>query len=169
MALTADIKTFRFGTPGNASQPVNQGVTTSATIYRGSVAATRSGYLAAMSSPQSTDIVWGVVDKYGPGNADTGPGIVGGTTNGSVTAEIATGSFFFQNGSGADAFTQANVGATAYLINENTFGATSSSGTRPVGGQFQGLASNLAPNRPDLAAMIAIKVGNPAGSTGAPQ
>ena len=81
MALTGDVKTFRYGSPGNSTQPQNLGLTASATVYRGSIATTRSGYLVAASSPQSTDITWGIIDKYGPGTADTGPGITGGTTN----------------------------------------------------------------------------------------
>ena len=168
MALTGDVKTFRFGAPGNSTQPMNLGLTASATVYRGSIATTRIGYLVAASTPQSTDITWGIIDKAGAGTADTGPGIVGGTTNGGVTVEIATGSFFLQNGTGADAFTQANVGATAYVINETTMGATSGSSSRPIGGEFLGLASVIAANRPDLAGMIAVKVGNVAGSTGGP-
>ena len=168
MALSADVKTFRYGTPGNSTQPQNIGVTASSTVYRGSIATTRSGYLVAASAPQSTDIVWGLIDKYGPGYADTAPGIVGGTSNGAVTAEVATGSFFLSNGTGADAFTAANIGATAYVINETTMGATSSSNTRPVGGVFLGLATTLCPNRPDLAGLAAFKVGQPAGATGAP-
>jgi len=168
MALTGDVKTFRLGAPGNSTQPMNQPLTANATVYRGSVATTRSGYLVAASAPQSTDVVWGLIDKAGPGTADIAPGITGGTTNGSVTVEIATGSFFLSNGTGADAFTQANVGATAYLINETTAGATSNGNTRPVCGEFVGLASNLAPNRPDLTGLIAVKIGNTAGSTGGP-
>ena len=133
-----------------------------------SIATTRSGYLVAASSPQSTDIVWGLIDKAGPGTADVAPGITGGTANGSVTAEIATGSFFLAMGSGADAFTQTNIGATAYVINETTMGLTSNGNTRPVGGQFQGLASALAPNLPNLSGLACFKVGATLGSTGGP-
>lgn len=168
MALSADVRTFRYGTTGNSTQPQNLGLTAAATVYRGSIATTRSGYLVAASAPQSTDLVWGIIDKYGPGYADVAPGCVGGTTNGSVTVEVATGSFFLQNGTGLDAFTQANVGTTAYVINETTMGATSGSSTRPVGGEFLGLASTLAPNRPDLAGMIAVKIGQTLGATGGP-
>ena len=168
MALTADVKTIRFGSPGNSTQPMNFGVTANATVYRGAAAVTRSGYLVAASAPQSADVVWGIIDKAGAGTADTGPGIAGGTSNGSVTAEIATGSFFVQNGTGADAFAATDVGSTAYLINETTWGKTSNGNTRPVGGQFLGLATTLAPNRPDLSGQIAVKVGPEAGSTGGP-
>jgi hypothetical protein len=168
MALTADVRTIRYGTPGNSTQPQNIGITAAAVVYRGSIATSRSGYLVAASSPQSGDITWGLIDKSGPGVADVNPGITGGTSNGSVTAEIATGSFFLSNGTGADAFTQANIGATAYVINETTMGATSNGNTRPVGGQFEGLASALAPNRPDLAGLVAFKVGAALGNTGGP-
>lgn len=168
MPLTGDIKTFRYGTPGNSTQPQNLGVTASVTIYRGATALTRSGYLINSDYPLSTDIAWGVNDKYGPGYADVAPGIVGGTSSGVVTAEVATGSFFFNNGTGADAFAAANAGATAYVQNGNTMAATNGSGTRPVGGQFLGLATNLAPNRPDLSGMIVVKVGSTVGNTGGP-
>ena len=168
MALTADVRTFRFGSPGNSTQPLALPLTASATVYRGSIATLRSGYLVAASSPQSTDVVFGIVDKAGPGYADTGPGIVGGTTNGAVTVEVATGSFFLQAGSGADALTAANGGAPVYVINETTVGFTSAGNTRPVGGQLLGLASQFAPNRPDLAGMVVVKVGSSAGNTGGP-
>src|SRR5271154_3638273 len=166
--LTQDIKTIRYGSPGNSTQPQNLGMTATVTAYRGSIATTRSGYVVPAYAPQSTDITWGVIDKYGPGYADVGPGVTGGTTNGVVTVEVQTGSFFFQNGTGADAFTATNIGATAYVQNEQTMALTNGSATRPVGGEFLGLASALAPNRPDLVGMIAVKVGPTAGNTGGP-
>ena len=168
MALSADVKTIRFGSPGNSTQPMNFGLTASATVYRGSIAITRSGYLVAASSPQSTDTTWGIIDKAGAGTADTGPGIVGGTTNGSVTVEVATGSFFLQNGTGSDAIAQTNVGSLCYVINETTVGLTSASNTRPVAGTIEGLASTLAANLPNMTGMVAVKVGNASGTTGGP-
>ena len=129
MALTADTITVRYGTPGNSTQPVNQPITANATLYRGSVAITRSGYLVASSAPQSTDIVWGIVNDYGPGVAQqTTVGVVGGSSNGAVSCEIATGSFFLASATGAGAITQANVGATVYLLNETTVTLTQGSG-----------------------------------------
>src|ERR1019366_4264886 len=165
MALTADIKIIRYGTPGNSTQPTNRGLTASATVYRGSIATTRSGYLVAASAPQSTDIVWGLIENAGPGNIDGAPGIAGGTTNGSVTVDIATGSFFLAGGTGADAITEANVGASCYVIDEKTVGLTSNGNTRPVAGQILGLGNNLG-NIVPIAGLIAVKVGQPAGSTG---
>ena len=135
MALTADVIMVRYGTPGNSTQPVNQPVTASVTCFRGSIALTRSGYLVPAALPQSTDIVWGVINDYGPGVGQmTTVGVVGGTANGTVTCEVSTGSFFFASGTGADAITQANVGANCYVINETTVGLTNGSATRPVAG-----------------------------------
>ena len=161
--LSADIQIIRYGTPGNASQPVNLPITASAQLYRGTIAATRSGYAVEMTSPQSTDIVWGLYEGYGPGTADTIPGMLGGTTNGATTAEVATGSFFLNAGTGSDAITQANVGATCYVFNENTVGLTSSSGTRPAAGVVESVV-----NPPNLTGMVAVKMGNNQ-SAGAPQ
>ena len=86
MALTADVHTIRYGAPGNSTQPTALGLTANATVYRGSVATTRSGYLVAASSPQSTDIVWGIIENVDEGAnngtvIDGQPGITAGTTS----------------------------------------------------------------------------------------
>jgi len=166
-ALTADVKIIRFGSPGNSTQPMNFGLTANAKVFRGSVATTRSGYLVAASSPTSTDIVWGLVEDAGPGTIDGGPGITGGSTNGLVTADVATGSFFLQNGTGADAMTEANVGAPVYLINEITVGLTNGGATRPVAGVLLGMGSSLG-NITPFSSLVAIKVGSNLGTTGGP-
>jgi hypothetical protein len=168
MALTADVHPIRYGAPGNSTQPTSQPLTAAATVYRGSVATTRAGYLVAASAPQSTDIVWGLIDGVDegvPGGVIDGqPGITGGTTNTSVSVLIATGSFWLSQGSGADAMTQANVGATVYLINETTVGLTSNGNTRPVAGQLLKASDPLNV----LSGLVAIKLGSTAGQTGGP-
>ena len=171
-ALTADIHPIRFGTPGNASQPVNQGLKANTTVYRGSVAITRSGYVVPATTVQSTDLVWGLIDQAGPGGIDSGAGVTGGTADGTNTVDIATGSFWLNAGTGSDAIAQANVGATCYLMNENTVGLTSSGNSRPVAGIILGVAGTAAGNytavAPINAGMVAVKLGS-AQSTGAPQ
>lgn len=174
-ALTADIHPIRYGTPGNASQPINQplkaSTTAGSTVYRGSVAITRSGYMVAATTPQSSDLVWGIVDQAGPGTIDSGPGITGGTADGSVTVDIATGSFWLQSGTGSDAITQANVGATCYLMNETTVGLTSA-GSRPTAGIIVEVASTTTGFSgfvtPIASGMVAVHLGSNQ-STGAPQ
>jgi hypothetical protein len=164
-ALTADVKVIRYGSPGNSTQPANQGIKANVTVYRGSIATTRSGYLVPASSPQSTDVVWGLIGQAGPGFINGAPGIAGGTTDGAVTAEIETGAFFLIGGTGSDAITQANVGATCYVINETTVGATSA-GTRPAAGIVLGVGGNLG-NIVPFSSLIAVKMGSNQ-STGAP-
>lgn len=137
MALSADVRTVRYGTPGNSTQYVNQPLKASSTVYRGSVAITRSGYVVAASAPSvATDIVWGIVENGGPGYANTGPGIVGGSADGDVTVEIATGSFYLASGTGSDALTQADVGATVYLLNETTVAKTDGGSSLPIAGKM---------------------------------
>jgi hypothetical protein len=167
MALSADVKIYRYGTPGNSTQPTNIGITANATVYRGSIAATRSGYLVAMSSPQSTDIVWGLIGEAGPGTINGSPGIAGGTTNGAVTAEVETGTFFLASGTGSDAIAQANIGATCYVMNETTVGLTNGSNTRPVAGQVMAIGANVGGTVP-YSGLVAVKLGSNAGSTGGP-
>lgn len=170
-ALTADIHPIRYGTPGNASQPANIPVKANNTVYRGSVAITRSGFCVPATTPQSSDIVWGLVDQAGPGAIDGGPGIVGGTTDGAVTLDVATGSFWLNQGTGSDAIAQANVGASCYLMNENTVGLTSA-GSRPVAGVILAVAGTNAGNFQATgqiaSGMVAVKLGSNQ-STGAPQ
>jgi hypothetical protein len=169
MALTADVHTIRYGTPGNSTQPTAIGLTASATVYRGSVATTRSGYLVAASSPQSTDLVWGMIAGVDEGSnngtvIDGQPGITGGTTNGSVTVSVETGSFWLSQGTGGDAIAASNLGATVYLINETTVGLTSNGNTRPVAGTVLKTSDPLNV----LSGLVAVKLGPVAGSTGGP-
>jgi len=168
-ALTADQHTNRFGTPGNASQPINLPVKANSTVYRGSVAITRSGYMVPATTPQSTDLVWGLVGQAGPGSINGSPGIVGGTTDGAVNVEVDTGSFWLNSGTGSDAIVAANIGATCYLMNETTVGLTSSGNSRPVAGIVLAVAgTNYPVVAPIQSGQVAVKLGN-AQSTGAPQ
>jgi hypothetical protein len=143
MALTHDIVKTRYGSPVNHQPivyPVGKGAA-GQTLYRGSVTAisggttVTAGYLKNMATPAATDVVVGVVEGYGPGIADTGPGVVApNTSDGAVTAELATGTFLLASGTSADALTVANLQKAVYLIDENTVGATNGSATRPVAG-----------------------------------
>lgn len=172
MALSADIKIYRYGSPGNSTQTANQPMASGTasvptTVYRGSIALLRNGFVLAATSPLSTDVCLGLVEDAGPGVIDGAPGVSNTGASGAVTVDIATGSFFLAAGSGADAITQANVGASCYVINENTVGLTNGGGTRPVAGEIMGLGNNLG-NVVPIAGLVAVKLGQPAGSTGGP-
>lgn len=170
MALTKDIHPIRYGAPGNSTQPTTQPLGANAKVYRGSFAATRSGYLQPMLTPQSTDIVWGLIEgvdetcSQSSGVIDGQPGITGGSTDGEVSCLISTGTFWVPNGTGADALAQADVGATVYVVDEKTVGKTNGSNTRPVAGILIKASDPLNV----LSGLVAVKVGQPAGSTGGP-
>lgn len=133
--LTQDIATERYGVPGDATQPVNLNLKASTTVYRGSIALTRTGVAvpAVNSNLTSTDVVWGLYENAGPGTADTGPGITGGSADGLVTVEVMTGCFFLASSTGGDALGVSTLGKTVYVYDEQTVAATQSS-TRPVAG-----------------------------------
>jgi hypothetical protein len=132
----------------------------SQTLYYGEVAlvsgsgSTTTGYLKNAATAGSSDLVAGMYAAPAGGTyVETGSGLVAGTTDGSVWAEVQTGAFFFQSGTGADALSEATAGKTVYYGGENASGplamATSSSSTRPVLGvqlpQDPGIAGGFSP------------------------
>jgi hypothetical protein len=156
--LTQDVHAYPYGTDGGlASWPVaaNQ------TCYVGGVALQSGGTGATQgylkngdTSVSATDTVVGMLE--GPEvatGAQTGPGVVGGTTDGAVWASVREGTFFFQSGTGADTLSAATNGTTVYYGGENATGPiackTSGSSTRPVLGvqvpQDPGIAGGFSP------------------------
>ena len=133
--------------------PANQrlvayGVGAAQAVYPGCVAlqsgsgSTTTGYLRNAATPGNADLVAGLVATATGGTyVQTGPGIVGGSTDGSVWVDVRTGTFLIQSGTGADLLSAATNGLTVYYGGENAQGpiacATSASGTRPkLGIQF---------------------------------
>ncbi len=166
MARTLDALVTRFGVPGNATQPLNFGITASTTIYRGCFAITPVATgLLVQDATASTNKVWGVIDSAGPGTADTGPGIVG-TTSGAITANVATGTFFFACSTGSDALTTPDLGAVVYVYDQGlngyppTVAKTDGSASRPVAGVLMAIDSTQPGG-------FAVKVGSDQ-STGSP-
>jgi hypothetical protein len=122
-------------------------------LVSGSGAVT-TGYLKNAASPGSADIVVGMIgDPAGGTTVDTGSGIIGGSTDGAVWANVQTGAFFFQSGTGSDQLSATTNGQTVYYGGENSSGpiacATSASSTRPVLGvqlpQDPGIAGGSTP------------------------
>lgn len=131
MTVSQDLKTDRYGTDDQAPvTPMAQPIGAAVTVYAGTVAITRAGYVVASDTPQSTDIVWGIVRKQ---VANTSTSFFGGA-QGATNVDIDRGDFWLSYGSGADAFTQASVGNTAYLKDAQTVAAGTGGGTRPVAG-----------------------------------
>jgi hypothetical protein len=79
---------------------------------------------------------------------------------GTYNAVIDTGSFFLNAGTGSDALSTADCGASVYLINETTVGKTSGGASRPVAGVLLNIDTNVTPS-------YAVALGSNRG-TGAP-
>lgn len=156
--LTADIPIVGLGDLGNANQPVNLNLKATTTVYRGSVALTRSGVAVPAQNANllSTDVCWGLYENAGPGTADTGPGITGGTVDGQVTVEVRTGTFFLASSTGADALGVTTLGKTVYVYDEQTVAATSGGAARPIAGVHIYTDST----RTDAPGTYAIKLGS---------
>jgi hypothetical protein len=136
MALSKDVFVNRVGAEG-VHEPIAAPLGSAVTVYAGSIAATRAGFLANMSAPQSTDNVLGLVGEPAGGTyVKTGPGIVGNGSQGAagVWVEILAGSFLLANGTGADAFAESDAGAPVYVVDEITGGKTDGSASRPKAG-----------------------------------
>jgi len=157
--MTGPVPVVRYGS-GDNDQPTSFGVGASQTLYYGEVAlmsgsgSTTTGYLKNAATPGSADVVVGMVgDPAGGTYVETGTGIVGGTTDGAVWANVQTGAFFFQSGTGSDQLSAATNGKTVYYGGENASGpiacATSATSTRPVLGvqvpQDPGIAGGFTP------------------------
>lgn len=160
MALVNDTLVVRYGTPGDHTQSVAWPVGATQQLYYGSVAlisgsgATTAGFLKNAGAPGSADEVVGMVGEPAGGTlVQTGPGILGGSTDGAVWDNVQTGAFFFQSGTGADALSEATAGKTVYYGGENSSGplamATSATSTRPILGvqipQDPGIAGGFSP------------------------
>ena len=156
MALSADVQPVRFGVPGNSTQQISKPIAASVTVYGGSVATTRAGYITPASSPASTDVVWGLIYRQTPLVPPQAASSVAGTYN----AVIDTGSFFLNAGTGSDALSTADCGSTVYLINETTVGKTNGGASRPVAGVLLNIDTNVTPS-------YAVALGSNRG-TGAP-
>lgn len=172
MTITSDQILYEYGTP-DGNQPLNCGIGATVQLYRGTVAlmsgsgAVTTGYLKNADSPGNADIVLGMVSKYGPGTADSLPGLLGGSTNGGTTAEILTGSFLLASGTGSDQLSASTAGTTVYLINSVTVGATSGGGTRPKAG-VQLPAGDLSNLPVGVGGLYPIKLGTPSSPLGGP-
>lgn len=154
---TTDIKVYRYGVE---NQPTSFGVGANQQLYQGCVAlvsgsgSTTTGYLKNAASPGTADLVAGIVGEPAGGTqVEVAPGILGGTTDGAVWANVLTGTFMFQSGTGSDLLTAATNGKNVYYGGENAQGpiacATSATNTRPVLGiqlpQDPGFAGNYIP------------------------
>ena len=95
-----------------------------ATIYKGALVVMAAGNAAPGSAALNLVCV---------GRAENQVSNVGGAA-GAASIKVRRGTFAWNSGAGADAITEANIGQTAYIIDDNTVGLTSGGGTRSVAG-----------------------------------
>jgi hypothetical protein len=156
--LARDCKIIRYGS-GDDCQPLAYPIGASEQLYSGEVAlvsgsgSVTTGYLKNATTPGSADVVVGMVGDATGGAYSVAPGLPTSTTDGGVWAEVLTGTFFFQSGTGSDLLSAATNGLTVYYGGENSNGpiacATSASNTRPILGvqvpQDPGIAGGSSP------------------------
>ncbi len=134
--LTRPIHIRRYGAI-DQSLPVPCPLGSTVTVYTGSIALLRDGFLANAASPEATDTCTGIIGgAAGGGEASPEDGFTGNGTQGAhgVWIECLTGTFLIQNGTGIDELTQADEGSLVYVISESVVGRTDGGGTRPVAG-----------------------------------
>jgi hypothetical protein len=172
--LTRDAKPFRYGS-GDDAQPIAYGIGANQQLFSGGVAlksgsgSVTAGYLKNAATPGSADEVVGMVGDATGGAFSTAPGLPTSTTDGGVWAEVLTGSFFFQSGTGADQLSAATNGLTVYYGGENANGpiamATSQGNTLPELGvqvpQDPGIAGGFSPGAGYWPVNVAPKLGRP--------
>jgi hypothetical protein len=174
-AMTADGYVYRYGA-GDDNQPISCPVGATQQLYYGEVAlqsgsgSVTVGMLKNGATFGSSDLVVGMVgDPAGGTYVKTGPGILGGSTDGAVWVDVYKGAFFFQSGSGADQLSAATSGKTVYYGGENASGpiacATSNSGARPSLGvqipQDPGIAGGFSPGAAYWPITVAPTLGTP--------
>jgi hypothetical protein len=127
-ALAAD-RLVRTREVNKLSMPVK----TNTVIYAGALVFNDAGYARGGVPTQITPVV-GVAEK----NCNNNPG-----SNGAINCPINTGEAVgLVNGAGGDALTDANYMQPVYAIDDQTVGATSGGGTRPIAGILINIDSN---------------------------
>lgn len=156
--LTRDVKIIRYGS-GDDAQPLAYPVGASQQLYSGEVAlvsgsgSVTAGFLKNATTTGTSDIVVGMVGDATGGAFSTAPGLPTSTVDGGVWAEVLTGAFFFQSGTGSDLLSAATNGQTVYYGGEDENGpiacAVVSTPARPILGvqipQDPGIAGGVTP------------------------
>jgi len=120
-ALTQDRNT-----PQRDGSIINIGVAAGKKIYAGAlVALDANGY----ATPGAT-----ATGLKGLGRAEAQVDNSGGS-NGAVTVDVRKGIFRYNNSSGADQITTADIGNDCYIVDDQTVAKTDGTGTRSVAGK----------------------------------
>ena len=122
-ALTAVRNTKKWGTD-SAPETISLKVAAGVKIFKGALVCITGGYAAPGST--STTVI-------AIGRAETTVDNTGGVA-GALNIDVRRGLFNWASATGADLITQASVGQTAYVVDDQTVGLTSGGGTRAKAG-----------------------------------
>lgn len=123
MALTADRNT-----PYREGKLEGHPVLAATTIYGGSLVCLNAAGWAVPGATDTTLIAVGRAEF----RADNSAG-----ANGDLTVEVRRGVFRFKNSSAGDAITRAEIGDTAYIVDDETVAKTDGTGTRSAAGTIR--------------------------------
>lgn len=97
----------------------------STTVYQGSLVALNAGYAAPGAAATSRIAVGRAEDT-----------VVNAGSDGAVSVRVKRGIFCFGNSSAGDLIAQANVGATCYILDDQTVALTDGAGARSAAGKI---------------------------------
>jgi hypothetical protein len=97
----------------------------STTVYQGSLVALNAGYAAPGAAATGRVAVGRAEDTVANGGSD-----------GAVSVRVKRGIFRFANSAAGDAITQAEAGATCYIVDDQTVAKTDGTGTRSAAGKI---------------------------------
>jgi len=100
-------------------------------IYAGALVMLDGGY-AAPGATATAKVAAGRADE----TADNSAGL-----DGALTVNVSRGVFRFANSAAGDAIAQADVGATCYIVDDQTVAKTDGTGTRSAAGKIRGVDS----------------------------
>lgn len=128
VALTSDRMT-----PRKENGGYGRAVAAGAVIYAGALVCLNATGFAVPGSTSTTL----KADGRARSRADnTGGG------NGAIVLEVEKGTFRFANSSSTDAITIADIGASAYVVDDQTVAKTNGGATRSVAGTIQDVDAN---------------------------
>jgi hypothetical protein len=132
-ALTAPRNTARISDVNQISL-FKAPIAASTKLYQGGIVCLNASGLAVPGSVSTTLKAMGVAQK----TYDNSTGAAS-----AFNIEARAGVFWFNSGTSGDAIAQANVGATCYIIDDNTVGLTNGTSTRSVAGTIVDVDATL--------------------------
>jgi hypothetical protein len=134
-AAAKDINTPQYGVPDEVFPSLlSFPVAAATTIYAGTMVATDASGNAVPATASTALKLWGRAEKQVVNTVAAGFGAAG-----DLSIEVRAGVFYMNNGSGAQAITNASRGSYCYAVDDNVAGISNAAGTLPLAGVIFGL------------------------------